>query len=136
MKRLIRSSAIIGTDQSGGHALELHSVPSWGGYLRVAHHGIDVGAFRSRRSFSSDDVAWLRWQDPKPLTTGDRVGIAVELALVLILRDPVAPFGVGRSASLTVALKHFGRRLQDPTRRITSGSQATTRRRAPRSGAS
>ena len=106
MKRLIRSKMFVGTDANGTPALKVESTPTWGGYLRIDDEKIDVRWMRSSRTFRWADITWIGWREPVEPSTGDRSALALELAVSLLLRDPISSGISGaRSATLTVGLR-------------------------------
>ena len=106
MKRLIRSKMFVGTDANGTPALKVESTPTWGGYLRIDDEKIDVRWMRSSRNFRWADITWIGWREPVEPSTGDRSALALELAVSLLLRDPISSGISGaRSATLTVGLR-------------------------------
>jgi hypothetical protein len=106
MKRLIRSTMFVGTDENGTPALKVESTPNWGGYLRIDDEKLDVRWMRSSRSFRWADVTWVGWREPVEPSPGDRIAFVLDLAVSLLLRDPIyAGISGTRSATLTVGLR-------------------------------
>lgn len=107
MKRLIRSTMFVGTDANGTPALKVESTPNWGGgYLRIDDEKIDVRWMRSSRTFRWADITWVGWREPIEPSTGDRIALALELAVSPLLRDPIySGISGARSATLTVGLR-------------------------------